>query len=214
MPQLNSQVTTNYNRVTAPYSRFGTRRLQAYQISVYGVSDADALYSDARWFSETYAEYVAASALLGITVETVDTHSQQVRWPSNSIHSAILKGAGDVAEIYYNGFFDEDHYDPDDNRIRITVLVAEDTFIDGEYADIFRSRRMIDAVFNQIQNFDWGDIDVYRVDLYGSSWYYSYDPSADDTSGPNALARLKSEPGSLQSNRESKAAVKARLNRR
>jgi len=214
MPQVSNSVTTNYNRVTTPYSRFGTRRLQAYRITVYGVSDADALYTDARYEAGSYDEWVAASALVGITVETADTSHYQLRWPSNSIHSAILKGVGDVAEIYYNGFFDEDRYDPDDNRIRIIVLVAEDTFLDGENPDVsYQSRNMNDAVYNQIQNFNWGDIDVYRVDLFGSSWYYSYDPRIDDSSGPNALARIKSEPGSLNSTRESKSEIAARLKR-
>ena len=215
MPKVNSNVTVNYNRATAPFSRFGTRRLQPYQITVYGVSDAHAFYTEARATAASYAEWVAASALVGIDIETVDTHSHQIRWPSTSIHSAILRGASDVAEVYYTSFFDEDNYDPDDNRIRVTVFVAEDTFIDGSNPDFElannNSRAMIDAVFNQIQNFSWGDIDVYRMDLFGSSWYSAYDPSIDDTSGPFAL---KSEPGSTNSTRQSRAEIAARLQRR
>ena len=218
MPQVNSNVTVNYNRATAPFSRFGTRRLQAYEITVYAVSDADAYYTEARATAGSYAEWVAASALSGITVETVDTHSHQIRWPSDSIHSAILRGASDVAEVYYNGFFDEDNYDPNDNRIRVIVLVAEDTFIDAENPDFElgnnSSRAMIDAVYNQIADFNWDSIDVYRVDLFGSSWNDAYDPSDDSNSGPNALARLKSAPGSTRSNRASRADIAARLQRR
>ena len=213
MPQLNPEITVNYNRVTAPFSRFGTRRLQPYQITVYGVSDAHALYTTARSNAASYEEWVAASAEVGITVETVDTHSYQIRWPSNGIHSAILKGAGDVAEIYYTSFFDEDNYDPDDNRIRVTVFVAEDTFVDGERNDyeFWRNMSMNGAIFNQISGFDWGSISVYRVDLFGSSWYDAYDPTEGSVSGPYALKR---EVGSTRPFQETKSEIAARLRRR
>lgn len=219
MPQQLPNVTRNYNRAVTPFSRFGTRRLQYYRIRIYGVSDADSLWNEDIFTAPTYADYVAALAVVGITVDTADSHYEQYTWPNGSIYSAILNGVSDVAEIYYTGYLFPDRNDPDDNDIIVTVLVAEDTFMDGEMPG-FRggypgagpndySTNMISAVYNRIESFDWVDIDVTRVELVGDGFYASYDPSTGG-SADGGYAMKRTEPAST---RISKAQVKASLKR-
>jgi hypothetical protein len=207
MPQQSSSVGVNYNRVTAPWSKFGTRNTQIYTIRVYGVSDADSLWTVEQQAAIVYDDFVLACAQSGITIETIDTYNYQARFPTNTIYSGILNGVGDVAELYACGHFDRAHNDADDNDLTLTVFVSADTFIDGSNYDFefWHSQGMIDAIFNRIQHFNWNDIDVTRVDLLGTSWVNSYDPKSGQSSGTNAFR------GPVEAVRRSKSEIKTAL---
>jgi hypothetical protein len=203
MPQVNSSVTHNYNRVLTPFSRFGTRRVEAYRIVVSDITDASAIYVDYGSLPNfptylEYADYVEAN--YGITLIVGDTYHEDIQFPSNSIYSGIIAGVGEVAEIYYVGQFTQDHFGTDNNTISITVMVASETFVDAENPDFNEhSRNMLCAIYKRIEQFDFIDLAVDRVELYGDGFVNAFDARTQSQVGggyamPHTKSRELSEP--------------------
>jgi len=187
MPDLsNSDIGKNYRRALDNFSRFGTRRLVFYTITVYGLSDAT---MDVIWNDEE--DYEAAG----------DEYPPEWIEQPGSILEAIQRGVQLIAEPYAYGDWDDNQEEPDYNDITITAIVAEDTVDDAHDQDNSpvpanpNSYTMETAILDAIANFANDGVNVNRAYMYGDNI----------DQGSSALARVR---GGTE---ESKARWAARL---
>ena len=128
MPDLsNTDIGKNYRRALDNFSRFGTRKLVWYVITVYGLSDAtmDVIYGLDGQPLTGEQDYDAAGD---------DYPPEWIEQPG-SILEAIQRGIQLIAEPYAYGDWDDNQEDPDYNDITITAIVAEDTVDDAADQD-------------------------------------------------------------------------------
>jgi len=153
MPQVSPSTSLHWNRITQPYSRFGTRRLDFYAISVFGYN------LDAEPWDEASGE---------------DHHNyteDEYTHPNWSILTPIIKGVGDVAELYYVSYWHVDEPDPDYFVSTIAVAVAAENLVDGMDSnfDPARNRSIKDAILNQMaENYSYDHLNVARLYLHGT----------------------------------------------
>lgn len=189
MPDLsNTDIGNNYRRALDNFSRFGTRKLVWYVITVYGLSDAviDTLYNDEETYygDRGYPTY---------PTEWIET-------PGN-ILEAIQRGVQLIAEPYAYGDWDDYQMAPDYNDITITAIVAADTVLDAAGQDNSpvpanpNSYTVETAILDAISGFTNDGVDVNRAYMVGD--YINQ--------GSSALARVR---GGTE---ESKARWAARL---
>ena len=207
MPQVNSSVTHNYNRVLTPFSRFGTRRLEIYGITIFGVNDQDAIYTNQTFPS--WEEAIVGAEALGVTISIEDTYHASAQYPSNSLYSGIIAGVGEVAEIYYNGYFNVLHNGTDDNDVSLIVMVAGETFIDGENPDFdgLRNRSMMCSIFRRIEQFNFNDMAVDRLELFGGRFDPAFDPRDFSVVGGGYAMPHQQAPRAVEPVKVSKASL-------
>ena len=187
MPDLtNDPIGFNHRRALDNFSRFGTRKLVFYTITVYGLSDAtmDVIWNDEENYDAAGDEYPP----------------EWIEQPG-SILEAIQRGVQLIAEPYAYGDWDDNQEDPDYNDITITAIVAEDTVLDAEGQDDSpvpansNSYTVETAILDAISGFVNDGVEVYRAYMVGD--YIDQ--------GSSALARVR---GGTE---ESKARWAARL---
>ena len=119
MPSLyNTDLGQNARRVATGGSNYGTRRIQFYQITVYGLSDAEvAKFNDYRIVNNTEVD--------------IDQEPER-EFRSATMLEAVIRGVQSNAELYIVGAHDVDGTDtPGYNNLKLTVGVASDTFSSG-----------------------------------------------------------------------------------
>ena len=187
MPDLtNDPIGFNHRRALDNFSRFGTRKLVFYTITVYGLSDAtmDVLYNGEQNYDAAGDEYPP----------------EWIEQPG-SILEAIQRGVQLIAEPYAYGDWDDYNEEPDYNDITITAIVAEDTVDDAADQDNSgypanpNSYTLETAILDAISGFANDGVNVYRAYMYGTMI----------DQGSSALARVR---GGTE---ESKARWAARL---
>lgn len=172
MPDLsNSYIGGNYRRALDSFSRFGTRKLVYYVITVYGLEDdtINPLYD----LENTYQG------------EGQSYPSEYIEAPG-SIIEAIQRGVQLVAEPYAYGDWDTYGEGPNYTDLTITAIVASDTVDDdAEQGDVVprnpNSYTVESAIADAIANFTNDGVEVRRALLIAD---------AIDT-GAYALARTR-----------------------
>ena len=164
MPDLttgpDSYVASNYRRALDNFSRFGTRKLVFYTITVYGLSDAtmDVLYNGEQ-------NYYAAG----------DEYPPEWIEQPGSILEAIQRGVQLIAEPYAYGDWDDYNEDTDYTDITITAIVAEDTVDDAADQDNSgypanpNSYTLETAILDAISGFTNDGVEVQRAYMVGDT---------------------------------------------
>jgi len=119
MPNLyNTDLAQNARRVSTGGSNYGTRRIQFYQITVFGITDAEvAKLNDYRLVNNTELD--------------IDQEAER-EFRSATWLEAIVRGVQRNAELYIVGAHDVDGTEtPGYNNLKITIGVAGDTFSSG-----------------------------------------------------------------------------------
>lgn len=158
MPDLrNTYVGANHRKALDNFSRFGTRKLVFYTITVYGLDDAT---RDQIYFGENH--YYG------------DGDSYPSEWieAPGSIIEAIQRGVQLIAEPYYYGDWDTYEEGPNYTDITITAVVAADTVEDNqEQGDVVpanpNSYTVEDAILDAIANFTNDGVEVHRAYIVG-----------------------------------------------
>ena len=119
MPNLyNTDLAQNARRVATGGSNYGTRRIQFYQITVFGITDLEvAKLNDYRLVNNTEID--------------IDQEPER-EFRSATWVEAIVRGVQSNAELYMVGAHDVDGTGtPGYNDLKITIGVAGDTFSSG-----------------------------------------------------------------------------------
>jgi hypothetical protein len=153
----NTSIGANHRRAIDNFSRFGTRKLVFYTITVYGLSDdvINTLY-------DLEEDYTAAGT---------DYPPEWIESPGNIIE-AIQRGVQLIAEPYAFGDWEDYNEDPDYNDLTITAMVAADTVLDADGQDNSpvpvnqNSYTVETAILDAIDNFANDGVAVRQAYLY------------------------------------------------
>ena len=177
-----ANLAQNYRRVRVSDSNLGTRRIQFYEVTIYGMSDADiAIVVNTPW--RTVQEEGSLDSTDAYELTTA------------SVLEAIVRGVQKTSELYIVGEWDWYWEDPDYNDLELTIGVAADTvessFEYGEHAGYGANafnpnyQSIEQAVQDTVDDFNLNDgydyIEVIAVQISGSS--------TDSTNPGNALGR-------------------------
>jgi hypothetical protein len=119
MPNLyNTDLAQNARRAATGGSNYGTRRIQFYQITIFGITDAEvAKLNDYRIVNNTELD--------------IDQEAER-EFRSATWVEAIVRGVQQNAELYMVGAHDVDGTEtPGYSDLKITIGVAGDTFSSG-----------------------------------------------------------------------------------
>lgn len=119
MPNLlNTDLAQNYRRVATGGSNYGTRRIQFYQVTVYGLSDTEvAKLEDYR--------------VVNNTGEDIDQEPER-EFRSATVAELVIRALQSVSEVYIVGAHDVDGTQtPNYNNFKLTIGVAGDTYASG-----------------------------------------------------------------------------------
>jgi len=155
-------VAQNYRRVSTGGSNYGTRRVQFYQIEVYGLTDAEVAKLD---------NYRAVNN----TEIDIDQEPER-EFRSATVVEAILRAVQVMGEVYIVGAHDVDQEEPDYNDLYLIVGVSGDTISSGwemdqrddpatheNYNNYLQSGTLADA----LDEYNVDDWDAYPVMIYG-----------------------------------------------
>lgn len=157
-------VAQNYRRVATGGSNYGTRRIQFFQIAVYGLSDAvvDAL-DDYRVVNNTEID--------------IDQEPER-EFRTATVAEAVIRAVQSMSEVYIVGAHDVDQEDPDYNDFYLIVGVSTDTVSSGnemnERDEDFTTDNynpyISDALDDALDVYSYDYFDVYPVMIYGDHW--------------------------------------------
>ena len=184
MPNLiNSDLGQNYRRVATGGSNYGTRRIQFYQVSVYGLSDAEvAKLDDYRLVNNTEID--------------IDQEPER-EFKQATIAEAVIRAIQRNGEVYIVGAHDVDNNDPDDNDFYIIIGIAGDTYSSGYEMDerdpegTWQNNNpyLREALEDVLNAYSYNDFDVYPTFIYGDHW--------STINYPNALSRAERKAAKL-----------------
>jgi len=152
----------NYRRVATGGSNYGTRRVQFYQVVVYGLTDAEVAKLD---------NYRAVNN----TEIDIDQEPER-EFKTATVAELVIRAVQSMSEVYIVGAHDVDSNGVDDNDFYLIVGVSGDTVSSGnemDERDDPATRRnynpyMIDALADVLDVIggpdDW---DVYPIFIYG-----------------------------------------------
>lgn len=203
MPNLyNTDLGQNARRVATGGSNYGTRRIQFYQLAVYGLTDAEvAKLDDYRVVNNTEID--------------IDQEPER-EFRTATVVELIIRAIQSISEVYIVGAHDVDSNGEDDNDLYLIVGVAGDTYSSGWEMDERDSNDTHDN-YNAYLNFgampdvlDSPDSptnsgwDAYPIMIYGDHWsstgaYAMPAPQLAEVRGARkeagAAARLARKPG-------------------
>jgi hypothetical protein len=111
-------VAQNARRVSTGGSNYGTRRIQFYQITVYGLSDAEVAKLD------NYR-------VVNNTGEDIDQEPER-EFKSATVAELVIRAIQSVGEVYIVGAHDVDGTEtPGYNNFKLTIGIAGDTYASG-----------------------------------------------------------------------------------
>ena len=110
-------VAQNYRRAATGGSNYGTRRIQFYQMAVYGLTDAE----------------VAKLELYRSVNNTGDDIDQEPEreFKTATVVELIIRAIQSISEVYIVGAHDVDSNGTNDNDLYLIVGVAGDTYSSG-----------------------------------------------------------------------------------
>jgi hypothetical protein len=203
MPNLYStDLAQNARRTATGGSNYGTRRIQFYQMAVYGLTDAEvAKLDDYRLVNNTEID--------------IDQEPER-EFKTATVVELIIRAIQSISEVYIVGAHDVDSQGTDDNDLYLIVGVAGDTFSSGWEMDErdsddtnqnFNAYLYYGALEDVLDspdsptNSDW---DAYPIMIYGDHWsstgaYAMPAPQLAEVRGARkeagAAARLARKPG-------------------
>jgi hypothetical protein len=176
MPNLyNTDLAQNARRVATGGSNYGTRRIQFYQFTVYGLTDAEvAKLNNYRLVNNTEVD--------------VDQEPER-EFRTATVAEAVIRAVQSVSEVYIVGAHDVYQEGPDYNDFNLIIGVSGDTYSSG-WEQIERdpedtqqnyNKWLIDALEDALDGYlgnDYDGYDVYPTFIYGDHF---------STTGPVAL---------------------------
>ena len=115
-------VAQNYRRAATGGSNYGTRRIQFFQIAVYGLTDAEVAKLD---------DY----RVVNNTGDDVDQEPER-EFKSATVAELVIRAVQSVSEVYIVGAHDVDSNGTNDNDFYLIIGVAGDTFSSGWEMDV------------------------------------------------------------------------------
>jgi hypothetical protein len=182
-PNNMTDLAQNYRRVATGGSNYGTRRIQFYQVSVYGLTDAEvAKLDDYRVVNNTEID--------------IDQEPER-EFMGGTIAEAVVRAVQSNGEVYIVGAHDVDSNDPDDNDFYIIIGIAGDTYSSGYEMDERDPSNTTDnnnpylseALEDVLEDYTYNDFDVYPTFIYGDHW--------STITYPNALSRAERKAAKL-----------------
>ena len=185
----------NYRRVATGGSNYGTRRIQFYQIVVYGLTDAEvAKLDDYRVVNNTEID--------------IDQEPER-EFKQATVAELVVRAIQSVAEVYIVGAHDVDQEEPDYNDFYLIVGVSGDTYSSGfemDQRDDPATRNndnpylneALDDVFDNMDAPANDGYDVYPTFIYGdhfSTITYPNTMSRAERKAASAPARLARKNG-------------------
>jgi hypothetical protein len=157
-------VAQNYRRVATGGSNYGTRRIQFYQIAVYGLTDAEVAKLD-NYRSVNNTE--------------IDIDQEPEReFRTATVAEAVIRAVQSMSEVYIVGAHDVDQEEPDYNDFYLIIGVSADTVSSGNEMsnrdEDFTYRNynpyIGDALYDALDVYSYDSYDVYPVMIYGDHW--------------------------------------------
>lgn len=153
----------NYRRVATGGSNYGTRRIQFYQVIVYGISDAEVAKLENYRF---------------VNNSEIDIDQEPEReFKQATVVEAVVRAIQANGEVYIVGAHDTDNQDPDYNNLYLVIGIAGDTYSSGFEMDQrdpegtwqnnnpYLREALEDALDGYLGNYD--GFDVYPTFIYG-----------------------------------------------
>jgi hypothetical protein len=186
----------NYRRVATGGSNYGTRRIQFYQIVVYGLSDAEvAKLNDYRVVNNTEVD--------------IDQEPER-EFRQATVAELVVRAIQSVSEVYIVGAHDVDQEEPDYNDFYLIIGVSGDTYAsgnemenrdappDGPSNNNAYLNEALDDVFDNMDAPANDGYDVYPTFIYGdhfSTITYPNTMSRAERKAASAPARLARKNG-------------------
>ena len=156
----------NYRRAATGGSNYGTRRIQFYQITVYGVDPA---------------EITKLNNYRVVNNTEIDIDQEPEReFKTATVVEAIVRAIQQNGEVYVVGAHDVDETDPDYWELYLTIGIAGDTYSSGLEMDErdpvettqnnnpYLTEAIQDALDGYLGNYDGSD--VYPTFIYGNGF--------------------------------------------
>ena len=167
MPSLyNTDLAQNARRTSTGGSNFGTRRVQFYQLTVYGVSPAEIEKLNNYRF---------------VNNSEIDIDQEPEReFKSATVVEAMIRAVQSVSEVFIVGAHDVDETDPDYWEVYLTIGVAGDTYSSGLEMDErdpvettrnnnqYLTEALQDALDDYLGSYDGSDI--FPTFIYGTGF--------------------------------------------
>lgn len=165
MPNLYStDLAQNARRVATGGSNYGTRRVQFFQIAIYGLSDAvvDAL--------DNYR---------AVNNTEIDIDQEPEReFRTATVAEAVIRAVQSMSEVYIVGAHDVDQEETNYNDFYLIIGVSADTVSSGnemnERDEDFTTDNynpyISDALDDALDVYSYDDFDVYPIFIYGDHW--------------------------------------------
>ena len=156
----------NYRRAATGGSNYGTRRIQFYQITVYGVDPAEITKLD------NYR-------VVNNTEIDIDQEPER-EFKSATVVEAVVRAIQANGEVYIVGAHDVDETDPDYWELYLVVGIAGDTYSSGNEMDnrdptattdnnnAYLTEALQDALDDYLGGYD--GFDVYPTFIYGTGF--------------------------------------------
>jgi len=193
MPNLyNTDLAQNARRTATGGSNYGTRRIQFYQIAVYGLTDAEVAKLD---------NYRAVNN----TEIDIDQEPER-EFRSATVVEAILRAVQVMGEIYVVGAHDVDQEETNYNDLYLIVGVSGDTISSGwemderdpdDTNDNFNNYLQFGTLSDALDDFTTDGWDAYPIMIYGDHFsstgaYAMPAPQmADRSARKSALAAIR-----------------------
>jgi len=187
MPNLyNTDLGQNARRVATGGSNYGTRRIQFYQISVFGLSDAEVDKLD---------DY----RLVNNTEIDIDQEPER-EFRQATVVELVVRAIQANGEVHIVGAHDVDSQGTDDNDLYLIIGIAGDTYSSGYEMDERDPEgtwqndnpylsEALDDVFDSNDSPANNGFDVYPTFIYGDHW--------STITYPNALSRAERKAAKL-----------------
>ena len=162
----NTDLGQNARRTSTGGSNFGTRRVQFYQVTVYGVSPEEIAKLDNYRF---------------VNNSEIDVDQEPEReFRTATVVEAMIRAIQSNTEVFIVGAHDVDETDPDYWEVYLTIGVAGDTYSSGNEMDNrdpdgtennnnpYLQEALDDALNDYLGGFD--GFDVYPTFIYGTGF--------------------------------------------
>jgi len=176
-------VAQNYRRAATGGSNYGTRRIQFYQVSVYGLTDAEvAKLDDYRLVNNTEID--------------IDQEPER-EFKTATIAEAVVRAIQSNGEVYVVGAHDVDNVDTNENDFYIIIGIAGDTYSSGFEMDerdpegTWQNNNpyLIEALEDVLDDYTYNEFDVYPTFIYGDHF--------STITYPNTLSRAERKAAKL-----------------
>jgi hypothetical protein len=176
-------VAQNYRRAATGGSNLGTRRIQFYQVSVYGLTDAEVAKLDNYRYVNN-------------TGDDIDQEPER-EFLTGTVAELVIRAVQSMSEVYVVGAHDVDSNGVDDNDFYLIIGVSGDTVSSGnemanrdDPATYQNYNPYMSDALDDVLDFAGGpnDWDVFPVFIYGDHFA--------EGGGSQALSRVERKAAS------------------